>query len=364
MFRAAVELLSVLLLILTMATPVLAAGSDEIEDLRRRLEKLEGREGEAEGFSLAAGRKFLSFTGILEVEAGYLKARDLPAESDINVATALINFDVSPSDRVKGRIALLHEEGEEPTVDIDEAYIAYRLPGTDEGSLNVTVGKTYLPFGSFNSGMVSDPLTLELGEVNKSALLAGWEKAKVAVTAGVFNGDRDITGHNVIDNGVIGVSLSPTEKIGLGLSYICDLAETNADLLADTTTDYEENVNSISAFLSVDLSLVTLNLEYLGALRKFSEAMLADLDHAAELTGRKPRAWFAELAFVPNEDLEFSGRYEQARDYRDNLARYGVTVSYGLDFNTVLSLEYLYSDYDREAESTASQITAQLALEF
>lgn len=362
MLKTVAKLLPPLLLL--SATPALAEPAGEVEDLRQRLEKLEARHEEPEGFSIAMGKKILTISGALEIEANYTDTADQTATSDINVATAQINFDAAVSDRVKGRLALLHEDGADPTIDIDEAYIELNRPELAGGTLKVTAGKAYLPFGAFASSMVSDPLTLNLGETNRNLILSSWENGKVAVQFGAYNGDRDATGHNVIDNGVAALTLTPSEQINFGVSYLCDLAESNANLLANATTTYEDNVNAASAYLTLKLAPVTINIEYLGALKEFSEELLADPDRAPELTGRKPRTWFAEVTFAPNEDWAVSGRYEKSKDFQDDVARYGATVSYGLDANTTLSLEYLYSDFDREVEATADQVTVQLALEF
>lgn len=361
MLKTVTKLLPLLLLTATQAR---AEPAGEVEDLRQRLEKLEARHEEPEGFSIAKGKKILTISGALEVEANYTDTADLNATSDINGATAQINFNAAVSERVKGRVALLHEDGADPAVDIDEAYIEFNHPELAGGTLKVTAGKAYLPFGAFASSMLSDPLTLNLGETNRNLILTGWENGRVAVQFGAYNGDRDTTGHNVIDNGVAALSLTPTEQISFGVSYLCDLAESNANLLADATSVYDNNVNAASAYLSLKLAPVTINIEYLGALKEFSEELLADPTRAPELSGRQPRAWFAEVTFATHDDWAVSGRYEKAKDFQDNLARYGATVSYGIDVNTTLSLEYLYSDFARETEDTAQHVTVQLALEF
>jgi hypothetical protein len=361
--RTFAKLLPALLLLAT-AAPTLAEPADEVEELRQRLEKLEARPEEPEGFSIATGKKVLTISGALEIEANYTDTADRDAESAINVATAQINFDATVSDQVKGRIALLHEDVEEPAIAINEAYLELNRPEFAGGTLKVTAGKAYLPFGAFASSMVSDPLTLELGESNRNLILTGWQNGKVAVQFGAYNGDHDTRGQNVIDNGVAALTLTPSEQISFGASYLCDLAESNANLLADAATTYEDNVNAASAYLTLKFVPLTINFEYLGALKLFSEAMLADPAKAPELTGRQPRTWFAEATFAPHEDWALSGRYEKAKDYQDDVARYGATFSYGIDANTTLSLEYLYSDFARESEDQSQQFTVQLALEF
>lgn len=353
------------LLILTTAAPVLADDSAEIENLRHRLEKLEAREKDAEGFAISLGQKSLNFWGAVEVEAGYRDLEERPATSEITVATALLGMDASYGDRATGRIALLHEEGEEPEVALDEAHLTISWPGLLGGKAKTTAGRNHLPFGAFASIMVSDPLPLELGEVSHTALLAGWENGKVAVQVGCFNGERDTPGHEVIDDGVAALTITPSDQISFGVSYLSDLAESEADLLAATDPAVAgKNVSGISANLSLKLAPVTVTLEYLGALGEFSAEQLAAPGKSPELTGRQPRTWFAEASFASGAAWAVSGRYEQAKDYQDDLARVGATFSYGLAASTTLSLEYLYSDFAREHEETAQQVTVQLAMEF
>lgn len=364
MLKIVAKLLPTLLL-LASAAPALAEPVGEVEDLRQRLEKLEARQEEPEGFTVISGKKSLTISGALEINATYSDTSDTAAASDITIETAQINFDAAASDRVKGRLAILHEDGEEPSLDIDEAYIQINRPELAGGTLKITAGKAYLPFGAFGSSMVSDPLTQDLGETNRNLLLTGWENGKVAVQLGVYNGDHDTTGHDVIDNGVAALIITPTEQISFGVSYLCDLAESNAELLADSDADlYEKNVSGFSANLTLKFAPVTVTVEYLGALQEFSQALLENVGEDSDLTGRKPQAWFAETTFAPSEDWAISGRYEKGEDFKDDVARYGATCSYGLDANTVLSLEYLYSDFARENADTAQQVTMQLALEF
>jgi hypothetical protein len=363
MSEIAGKLLSALLLLAT-AVPALAEPAGEIEELRHRLEKLEARENAAEGFALTSGAGRLTTFGAIEVEGAYCKSADRSGESDISVVTALLGFEAALSDRVKGRMVILHEEGEEPTIDIEEANLTLSRPETLGGTFTVRAGHDHLPFGAFASDMVSDPLTLDLGEISKTGLITGWENGPVAVKVAVFNGDRDATGHDGIDNGVAALTVTPTEQVSFGIAYLGDLAESDLALLGDATSDYEKSVNAASANLTLKFSPVTVTVEYLGALRDFSETMLADPAKAPELTGRRPRAWFAEATFAPSPDWAVSGRYEQAKDFQDDVVHYGATASYGLDVNTTLSLEYLYSDFARESEDTASQVTVQLAMEF
>jgi len=83
---------------------------------------------------------------------------------------------------------------------------------------------------------------------------------------------------------------------------------------------------------------------------------------STDLTGQRPLAWNLEVAWVPKEALQLAARIEGAKDFQDDVTRYGATVSYGLFAHTVVAIEYLFSDFDSEADNQA--LTAQLAFDF
>ena len=82
------------------------------------------------------------------------------------------------------------------------------------------------------------------------------------------------------------------------------------------------------------------------------------------MTGSKPQAWFVEMGFTSAEDWSFAARYEEARDFQDDVFRYGASASYSLQESTALSVEYIHSDFDRPTASSAAQVLIQMALEF
>ncbi len=82
--------------------------------------------------------------------------------SDITLATVEIGLDAQLSKWSSGHILLLYGEGEEDDhIIVDEGTIT--LGNLDEFPVYLTAGKMYVPFGSFESNMISDPLTSTLG---------------------------------------------------------------------------------------------------------------------------------------------------------------------------------------------------------
>lgn len=354
------------------AAPALAIHPDEkseIENLKKRIEALESQQSTSDqtdenGFDLGQISKYVTLHGLLEAEAYYAKPNDSDEESDLTLATAELSIEATLNEAVGGHLTLLYEEedGEEDDIEVDEAVISLTSPGQLFGQTpSVHVGRMYVPFGMFNSYMVSDPLTLEIGETQDTAALFALEGDVWVLKAGVFNGDVDADGDdNHIDNFVASFELMPVENLAFGFSYINDLAESDNELVQEAAL-YSSNVAGGSAFLSAQCGQFGLELEYLTALDDFDSALIAI---GGGLTGKRPEAWNIELAWMPTEKVQLAARYEEANDFQEDVKRYGATASYGLHEHVIIALEYLRSDADVARDDTVDVVTAQLALEF
>jgi hypothetical protein len=289
--------------------------------------------------------------------------------SDIVLATAELGVDADIAKHVKGHILLLWEEDDTEPIDLDEGIIS--INGEDVVPLYLNTGKMYVPFGRFESHLISDPLTLELGETRESAIVGGFGIDWIELSIGVFNGDIDKTGSdNQIESFVGGALFTlPEDKIsGFGLAagvyYISNIADSNGlqdigtGVSAATVNDY---VGGFSVFVSASfMDKFFLEAEYLGATGKFEAGELS-FDGGEEFN---PRTWNLELAFAPIDRLEIAGRYGGSGDCDNFLPnmQYGAAAIYGLFENPSLALEYLYSDFENDDKS--SLITSQLAIEF
>ena len=348
----------------------------EIENLKRRLAALEGREAEADSpFTLETFGKYLRLHGLLELEAFSEKMEGGDETSDLTLATAQVQLEVEINENIGGHIVFLYEEveGEDDTVEVDEALIHLTHPfDVLGGRIGIYGGKMYVPFGMFNSHFVSDPLTLELGETNDTALYLDYLWGDlVEFKTGFFNGEVDTAGdNNSIDSFVAAVEVTPAEGLSFGVSYISDLAESDGELVSgDLPGDsYRASVAGGAAYLSASYGIFTFEAEYLAALESFDRELVAanlDLeDDASGLTGRRPRAWNLELALTPAEGWEVAVKAEQARDFMDDVRRHGIVVAHGLFRNTSLAVEYLHSDGQGEGNDPVHTTTAQLAFSF
>ena len=239
----------------------------------------------------------IQLSGLLEVEAFYgdtdyndptVNDED---SSDIALATMALGVDADISKQVKGHVTFLWEEDDAEPIDLEEGIIV--IDGDDDDPLCLKVGKTYVPFGYFESHFISDPLTLTLGETRESALLVGFEKDLLEVYLGFFNGDIDETGDDDhVDSFVASaIVTSPEESesgvsLTAGLSYISNIADSDSLQDANSAT-IQEHVDGLSAFvcLSSDHKFF-LEAEYLGAMDRFQAGELS-FDGGQ---GYKPRA--------------------------------------------------------------------------
>ena len=316
--------------------------------------------------------KNITLSGAIEVEAGFEKidyndpATKDEDSSDIAVATVEVGIDAEITKHVSGHILFLHEDG--ATTDVDDAIIS--IDGDDVVPLYLNAGQLYVPFGNFESHMISSPITQELGETRKSAVVAGFATDWLDICAGVFNGDIDETGQDdKIESYVAGAVFTLPENtvsgfgLSAGASYISNIGDSNS-LQEDieggpvTVNDY---VAGYSAFISISvLDRFFFNAEYLTAADEFAAGELS-FDGGLEF---KPSTLYVELAVGVIDDLEIAVRYEASDDCGDFLPekRYGAAITYGLFKNTSLGLEYIHGEFENDDETDV--VTAQLAIEF
>lgn len=347
-----------------------SVGVKGLGDRVRRIEEQMEEGKKADLLGEWANRIHLS--GAVEVEAGYQDmdfadpTLDDLDTSDISLATVELGVDVDIAKHVQGHVVLLWEEDETEPLDVDEGFII--LDGEDVLPLYLNAGKMYVPFGYYESHFVSDPLTLEIGETNETAVKAGFANDWVDLCAAVYNGDVNELddGDDHIDgfagSAVFNLPEGLVPELGLmaGVSYLSNIADSDG-LEGETPGVLQNDVGGFGAFLSFSyLDRVFFEAEYVTALNSFEAGELSfDNGRRAE-----PRAWNLEMAFAPMERLELGVKYEGSEDMNDFLPekQYGAVASYALFKYTTLSLEYLHGEFENLDERDL--LTGQLAIEF
>ena len=346
----------------------------EIENLRNRIEQLEKKQEEEsaaeeitvgdedEGFVIEIADKKLMIWGSVALNGVYSKEEGTD-ESDLAVSEAQLGFMPMINDKIGAHFVLLYEDGED--IAVDEANITLSQYGEGMG-FNFVGGLQYLPYGNYSSSMISDPLTLELGETSETAVVFGWANELVSVRVGAFNGDVDAgDDDDVIDSLVASLEINTSYGITVGASYISDLAESGIELiqpdLGGSISHYVDSVAGASLFVTAEYGMFVVNAEYVLALDDFEqESIVAAIDAGENLTGPEPRVFNLELNFSPIERWDFALRFEKAKDFQGDPERYGFTISYGIFTHMVLALEYLRT----EADVDIDMVTAELGISF
>lgn len=365
-----------------------AVSNDELTERIIRLEEKLKSGGLPE-----AWRERITLSGVLEVEAGYERMDfaengvEDESASDIALATASIGVDAKITDYLSGHIVLLWEEDETEPVDMDEGFIL--LDGGDTLPLHLKAGKTYVPFGKFESNMISDPLTLELGETRETAVEIGFNAGGVYGAVYAFNGDMDIEGdESHIDNYGITAGFA-MEKEGLTLDVgvgwinnifdsdgLTDLAEESAAEAREMgfSVSLKERIQGVSAHGVLTAGPVTLIGEYVAMLEDVEVNMadivpgtLAALGLGATAKGEKLAAWNLEtgygLELLGKETVigvSCQGVTDAEEGFPEN--RYLGVIDVGIMKNTSLAMEYRHDEY--ETDDSADTVTMRLAVTF
>ncbi|MBN2332152.1 MAG: LbtU family siderophore porin [Deltaproteobacteria bacterium] len=382
--------------VLTLLLPAVSFAADtealerQIQNLARQLQELqlpfdaqkselqaqkENQEEVAEAATaLRSIAERVTISGFVEVEAGFSEDYDDNDESDITLATVELGIDVDLHQYVSGHLLLLWEEDDTEPVDLDEAFIT--LGNTEYYPLYLSAGKFYVPFGNFSSCMISDPLTLELGETRETAVLVGLDYQGFYAGAYTFNGDIDETGD---EDKIKGYGLNAgytyeTEDfaVDFGLGWINSIADSDAlgeFLEEEGIEDIADYVGGFNAYAIVSWKNFTLIGEYLGATDDFK---MAELEFAG--SGAQPESWNIELAYtfeVAGHETVLAAAYQgtdEAHALELPEKRYLGSLGVELVEGVSVALEYAHDEDYGESEGgsgeNAETVTMQLALEF
>jgi hypothetical protein len=231
----------------------------------------------------------------------------------------------------------------------------------------LTVGKLYVPFGVYNTNLISDPLTLELGETREGA-------AVIDVAAGGFYGalytfnsavDKVNKDDDMIDafGATVGYALEADRfSFDVSTGWISNITSSGSFQDEYDEVDQFTGGVAVSAFVAVaDFSLIA---EYVAALKS-----KYDVD-----SNDKPSAWSLEVGY-DFELLKRAANVAVSYQSTDEAAflelpknRIAAGISYALHENLALALEVSRAKDYREAKGStgknAEAVIAQLAFAF
>jgi len=316
----------------------------------------------------------VTLSGVVEVEASSAEDFDGVATSDITLATVGLGLDAEITEWVNAHLLLLYEEDDTEPMDLDKGTIT--LGNLEKFPIYLTAGKMYVPFGSFESNMISDPLTLELGETRESAAQVGFEASGFYGFFYAFNSDINETGD---DDKIASFGanagygyLNDKMSLDLGIGWINNIAA--ADNLSGYfddagITEVQDYPAGLTAHLTLGYGPFMLIGEYLGALNAFDAS---ELDFNGR--GAEPSAWNFEAAYtraIKGKETTFAVGYQKTDEALAlELPEERILGCIGVEIweNTSLALEYLHDeDYSVNEGGTgndANAATVQMAVEF
>ncbi|RPI50965.1 MAG: LbtU family siderophore porin, partial [Deltaproteobacteria bacterium] len=329
--------------------------------------------------------------GLLEFGAAY-QSTDMNVgghqhDSDLSMTTVEVGIGAQVNDWVSAETILIYEDPsgaidlydgvrEETNFDVEEAIIT--IANADVTPAFLKAGKMFVPFGALLTHFPDDmgidsPLTLLLGETNEKALLIGAEYAGITFSGYVFNGDVEEMGggeDNVIESYGFDASYAfENETQGMdmlvGASYISNIADSDwiEEMLHHHGAEIVDYAGAAAAYLHYGFQGLFFDAEYMAA-----------TDHVDTITTDhdKPAVWNFEAGYNYNwwRNLEIALNYAGSDDCgflglpRD---RYGINFNQEIFDNTILSVGYLYDEYegnDGLDRNTRDLLFSQLAVEF
>ncbi|MDD2942613.1 MAG: LbtU family siderophore porin [bacterium] len=325
---------------------------------------------------------------MIEIEAGWHRDYEQHSSSDIILATTELEIHAEPSEFATGHVLFLYEEDTTEPMALDEAVLD--LHYGEDLQIALTGGKFYLPFGNYDSNMISDPLTLELGEINQSALMLQLaEKTGLHASMYAFNCDLSEGQNDNIDcfGGDIGYNYENNDLLaGLGLGLISNLPDSDGleTLLEDEGAILQEHGSGIAAHLKIEYTPVYVMFEYVGALKDFdlNREDIESPDEADIHLGTLPvgrerikKIWSSNIEAGFNFTiLDKPSIFAVAIQHSKNLpeflpkTRYLSTLATELEEGLTAGLEYSFdkdfSEDEHGSGENAHTITGQLALAF
>jgi hypothetical protein len=352
------------------------AAGEEAESFRIKTEEeIRGEEvGAHEESLLQKINERVTLSGVVEVEAFSAEDFDGADTSDITLATVGLGLDAEITEWVNAHILLLYEEDDTEPMDLDEGTIT--LGNLEKFPLYLTAGKMYVPFGSFESNMISDPLTLELGETRESAAQVGFAVSDFYGSLYAFNSDINETGD---DDKIASFGANAgygyendNMSLDIGADWINNIAATDifkGYFGVAGITAVQDYPSGLTAHLTLGYGPFMLIGEYLGALDAFQVDEL-------EFNGRgaEPSAWNFEAAYtreIKGKETTFAVGYQKTDEARAlELPEERILATIGVEIwkYTSLALEYLhdedYSPADGGTGNDANAATLQLAVVF
>lgn len=309
-------------------------------------------------FSNNAGKQKTIIEGAVEFAAGVSRDEAGENSNDLSLATVELSINTDINKNVSSHILFTYDE-EDSGFYVDEATINLKI----KDSYTIIAGQLYLPFGNFESNMISDTLPLALSDSRETAVQLDFNTGSLSTSVFFFNGDAKETGSsNAIDSFGFNSAYEKDDLI-IGFSYTNNLtdSDTLTDVITAATGASDTLTNTIagaSVYANAKLGNTSVFIEYVSALDDIAAADFGGTTNAT------PSALNAEVSFDVGDSV-YSVAYQASDEADDfNLPKTRFLASYSKDVMTDVSLTFEAASSKNEDSSKSSAVTAQLAISF
>ncbi|MBD3609675.1 MAG: LbtU family siderophore porin, partial [Gammaproteobacteria bacterium] len=254
----------------------------------------------------------ISTSGVVEVEISSSEGT-----SDIGLATAELGFSAAINKSTTADILFLYEGD---TTDVDSASITYKTP---DSPWSVTAGQIGVPFGSFATNMISDPLTLELGETSEDAVQLDYEAGNLTTSFYLFNGTNSVATADKIDNFGLNITHA-SDTLAVSFGYINDIGD----------SDGLQDANDVSNVMAAQVPGQSIALQFTaGSFTLIGEQVSAGEAFAAgEVTAAaiQPSATNIELAFGMGNNATLALGMQSSNDANGLLDKSRTMLGYAM----------------------------------
>ncbi|MCU7834445.1 MAG: LbtU family siderophore porin [gamma proteobacterium symbiont of Taylorina sp.] len=320
----------------------------------------------------------ITMGGVIDVIANHSNSDGWSgnSSSDLILDTFELSIGASAGDWVSGSILFLYEDASDDNFLMDEVYIT--IANSEVTPFYASVGRLYVPFGNFESNMVSDPVTLTLGETRADVIQIGVETQDgLYGSAYVFNSDAEqasgqysSTKNNRIDS--FGLNLGYAMEnddfaLDMGAGYINNIASSatlqgvvDGNALCAGDGCIKDYVGGISLHAVATFGQFNLIGEYVTALNEFkaNEVSIVNSDKL------KPSALNIEGAYnfeIAGKETTVALGYQKTQDmYFDTESSdfledaWLASISVGIIDNTTLAAEWKHAQAYSEVKDVVS----------
>ena len=262
-----------------------AMADDMVEDrlatMEQRVKYLEERvaaqdqmivEKESEISALSDGWfNSVAIGGAIELELVSESAAGEDSTMSAGVGKAELGIAAAINDEWGGEIVVENDDG---TIALADAFVTYE-PG---GGLSAAMGQQTLPFGVYDTNLVSDPLTKELGETALTSLVLSGEAAPFGWSLFTYSADDEET----IDGFGVGLGTAmegDDSEFGIDVAWISNIGDSDG-----LSGQLEDDVGGLSASARGSIGPVSALVELVAAM-------------GSSGSDAEPSAWHAEAAY-------------------------------------------------------------------